>query len=322
VIEMQVDWRRELCKHSDVRNFNTFRKENKEALPCLYKFFRPTYHAIRNLELKQIYLAEPRSFNDPLDSRMAFSKQEMYYTAIQMPLFEGYRNEINSLLGDCFKCSFEDIEKLPEKSEALIGFITTMNHNYSDDTFIGNLTDTRNFFRVSCFSERADSSPMWGYYADDHKGFCVKYDFSKLDDEDILNFIYPVVYSDKPHSSGALIYIKKYIDDYKNGTLDEQYTDIIDLGVWASIIKASEWHHEHEWRLIISDINRSKYFNHTFQVPIPARCIDSIILGVNTENLVKEHLTDIAKKHEAKLHESVFVPNSYKMETSLLHDYK
>ena len=46
---------------------------------------------------------------------------------------------------------------------------------------------------VACFSERCDSSAMWGYYSADHKGMCIGYDLRELIDK---FGIMPVIYSE------------------------------------------------------------------------------------------------------------------------------
>jgi len=305
------------CKN--VNDFNVFRKKHRRKLPSLYKFSKPTYHAIRNLELKQIYLSQPKDFNDPMDSKMAFTKQEMYYSLIQSPLLLTPKGSIKDVF---LTRSFEEFENMPNKPNDVSWVVDCINQNYNNKNFIENYVETRNFFRISCFTERVDSSPMWSYYTDDHKGFCVKYNFTKLYDENILNYLYPVGYSETPCCSGSLIGIKKHIDDYKNGCLDMQWADYIDLAAWACVIKATEWKHENEWRFVISQIYIDEYFNKSYQVAIPARCIERIILGVKTETIIKEHLTEIAKTHKAELYQADFIPNSYKMDMIKLYSPK
>ena len=48
---------------------------------------------------------------------------------------------------------------------------------------------------VSCFSEVNDSIVIWSHYANNHKGFCLEYDFKSLGFNDIrATSLCPVIY--------------------------------------------------------------------------------------------------------------------------------
>ena len=55
---------------------------------------------------------------------------------------------------------------------------------------------------VASFSETWESIPMWSYYANSHKGVCIKYDFELLDKENdehnhIKTSLHKVLYSEQ-----------------------------------------------------------------------------------------------------------------------------
>ena len=61
---------------------------------------------------------------------------------------------------------------------------------------------------VACFSETKESILMWSHYADNHKGFCVEYDFKELGiSNPFARFIFPVIYTD------TIFDMKDYLPD-------------------------------------------------------------------------------------------------------------
>jgi hypothetical protein len=44
----------------------------------------------------------------------------------------------------------------------------------------GAIASLRNNIKITCFSEELFSMPMWSHYANNHKGFCIEYDFTRL----------------------------------------------------------------------------------------------------------------------------------------------
>ena len=55
----------------------------------------------------------------------------------------------------------------------------------------------KNCYTIVSFSETYDNELMWAHYADFSKGFCIGYDFSNLDDNDLLSVCtLPVEYND------------------------------------------------------------------------------------------------------------------------------
>lgn len=54
--------------------------------------------------------------------------------------------------------------------------------------------DFRKEFLTGCLSENLNCIPLWGYYANDCKGFCIEYDFNAV--FDLYNLL-PVIYTDR-----------------------------------------------------------------------------------------------------------------------------
>jgi hypothetical protein len=84
-------------------------------------------------------------------------------------------------------------------------------------------------FRASCFCEDVDNMKMWYFYAKEYSGFCVEYDFSKLNDANIK----PVIYIDKKFQAKDFSY-----PFYET----EMFLPML--------LKNSCWKDEKEWRFI------------------------------------------------------------------------
>ncbi len=81
-------------------------------------------------------------------------------------------------------------------------------------------------FRVTCLSQKMDSSLMWSHYANKHYGFCLEYDFTatvSYQPNDLLTaqlMLFPVHYSDeRPLLSKALFDTKNLFNYKKNNML-------------------------------------------------------------------------------------------------------
>lgn len=80
-------------------------------------------------------------------------------------------------------------------------------------------------FYVACFCEDYTSVPMWSYYSDYHKGFCIEYAI-----EDFEQCIFPVIYLDNK---------KIDIDDITIPRMQKNLSE-----------KDMHWSVENEWRLL------------------------------------------------------------------------
>lgn len=114
-------------------------------------------------------------------------------------------------------------------------------------------------FYLACFCEEYTSVPMWSYYSDYHKGFCIEYAI-----EEFEQCIFPVIYSEK-----------KQID-FDDITIPVMQNNLS--------IKDMQWAVENEWRLLEPrPIHSGKGLK--MKQPIPV----GIYLGVSSnENPVLE----------------------------------
>jgi len=94
------------------------------------------------------------------------------------------------------------------------------------------LDQIKNFGIIS-FSELNNNSTMWGHYSDDHRGFCLGFEF-------------------EPKPEAFSVYKVNYNDELPNFDLNNLWT--IKGTASALYTKGVEWAHEKEWRNIITDI--------------------------------------------------------------------
>jgi hypothetical protein len=121
----------------------------------------------------------------------------------------------------------------------------------------------RRYSRVACFTPERKSILMWSHYAASHTGYCIEYNTRKFEDG-LLDFIYPVIYSNKRFDSTDL---------FKLGNREKTNTILNHI-----IYKAKEWEYENEWRIIFPEIfieeNKSDYLQ-------LRNSISAIYLGCN-----------------------------------------
>lgn len=141
--------------------------ENKDSI-VVYSFRRFNEYTLSDLVDRKIMVCHPSKMNDPFDSTITLWGSEKYLNKI---------------------CSNDEKEKyIPFFSRALDyfrirSFVANRTTYDIDDSILKNIL-------------------MWSFYADEHKGFCIRYRFSKhfilWNDRDKLHRlrIFPVTYVD------------------------------------------------------------------------------------------------------------------------------
>lgn len=119
-------------------------------------------------------------------------------------------------------------------------------YNKIDEMIKGLYIQLSKVIGVSCFSTTSDSILMWSHYADKHRGICIEYDFSLLEQlENINAFLLPVIYS----TERPLLPIDKL--DLENGqATQESVMRIMPDLIRAILTKSKFWDYENEWRFI------------------------------------------------------------------------
>jgi hypothetical protein len=149
------------CEYDESMDF--CRKNMRIVIPeKLYKYTPINKHSVENLQNSQLYLNNPRDFNDPFDCLLP--------------------------KGQAIECLFR------ENAKKLNIDVTKARDDFYEN--INQLIDET--IRVGCLSEICPTKTiMWSHYGNSHRGMCLEYDFSKCTDSD-CNIIRPVMYSNAP----------------------------------------------------------------------------------------------------------------------------
>jgi Protein of unknown function (DUF2971) len=152
----------------------------------------------------------------------------------------------------------------------------------------------RRSFSVLSLSEDPSSILMWSHYADNHKGFCIQYDFSESSEtSDLRRYCFPVLYR------------KKLIDATKYMQKPTETNPL--FGQFMSLIKSDEWKYEKEWRIIYAFGSSLAKFEH--RMPKPS----AIILGshISKENCLA--IKDYCNGRGIRVKKAELSPKEFRM---------
>ena len=231
----------------------------------LYRYRGNVGNIIDEIENDHVYMAPISELNDPFDSSYAISFEETCQLTKNIMYFHLSAYFLDN--SSWYKEFDGYIRSMPDESITLIkyaelvsDFAKKRGENIKPLTIcrvyymrcIRTPTQKREFGKVACFSETWESIPMWSYYADSHKGVCMKYEFSLLDKSDITC-------KNICESLQKVWYSQHRFLDTENG--------------FTPFVKSLEWSHEQEWRLFRESDEKYLY--------IP--CLTEIYFGMNSK---------------------------------------
>ena len=231
------------------------KKKTKAALrKYVYYFFRQccnvnydkfefySFRPISNYLLESLYensitLTDPIEFNDPLDPLLL--QQFLYFInhseTRNDKLFYEYQREVFS------KVRIRSLTRaipLPKKEECEVLPLTA------------NLKEVNYTY-------------MWGYYANFHKGICIKY-------------VFPKEFTETYHNEYVLsIQEVQYLLTYDPSKDTFNFAE-------AFAAKSDFWSHEHECRLVYFHSKNDEKF---VSIPLPEGCMTELYLGLRTSQL-------------------------------------
>ncbi|MDU7337823.1 MAG: DUF2971 domain-containing protein [Clostridium sp.] len=147
------------------------------------------------------------------------------------------------LSGDANDFSIKELNDIKEKFNQLSNEAMVKSRKLIDEQF-----------RITCLSERMDSSLMWSHYANKHYGFCLEYDFTATLIErrypDLLPtqlMLFPVIYTEnRPLLSKVMFSGKAMMQMIKTKKLPPDFLEKLMLGL---LCKSQDWSYEKEWRV-------------------------------------------------------------------------
>lgn len=228
----------------------------------LYRYRKNNKFLIDEIKNDHVYLAPIKKLNDPFDSSFAMSFDEALQqrTSIEhylLKCFFLHQEKWYSTVKSNLQSQLDQeitLDAFSNKIATLIkdagGFFPASAIAKNIYALSSSLTPKRNVCgRVACFSETWDSIPMWSYYAENHTGVCLKYDFSLLDRNNI--------------SHQTILESLRKVWYSQNRPIDLD-------GTFSPYVKSLQWAHEQEWRLF------KKFGSEYISTP----CLTEIYLGV------------------------------------------
>lgn len=189
----------------------------------LYKYrdWSNDYHK-RILTEREIYFTNVRAFNDPLDDAISLRWDLLtpdQFADIQAFAFKGKNKKVS------------DHDLSNYRTNAFNEF-SEMTSADKQDLIKNHKTQSQDRVGVLSLSFVPDSNPMWAYYANNHKGFCIGFDAKRVEEYDPDNFgLFNVKYAANfPNLLPSIDNTKNFID--------------------SLCTKSANWSHEEEARFL------------------------------------------------------------------------
>ena len=163
--------------------------------------------------------------------------------------------------------------------------------NWQTDYIEGYLNLFKNQTLVSCFSSEVDNNmPMWAHYANNHKGYCIKY--SVLNP----NSIFPVLYEPVRIKSSVIVthLISEMHETYKQ-KLKEPTKDFYKYFTYfylSLICKHKFWEYEKEYRLLYPSIGNNESVGKLIDLSKVGLDIDAIYIGYKCD---EQYVSELIK---------------------------
>jgi Protein of unknown function (DUF2971) len=181
--------------------------------PCsLFKYRAFDRNALQTLIDAKVWIAAPKSFNDPFDCRFYIYREHSDEELL------AHLNDCAESRGDTRRFTLEDI---PQERPHFKRALATLEEGVRNAGLF-------------CLAATPFEPLMWAHYADGHRGFCIEYE--RRPDNDL-------------GASGCskVIYVDPTFPIFRGLDFFRQPEDVL-RGILTC--KAGSWSYEHEWRLI------------------------------------------------------------------------
>lgn len=279
----------------------------------LYRFRSCKARTIDELDHNKLSFSPAHVMNDDFDGLLYFDKAYIKAELINAMtpqkiggLFERLRLEIvpaeiqKHIPAEILQHRLESLTKLtPDEVNSLLNRFWDYATNEYDKrmSFLSQVTQNQ---KIVSLSTEVSSPAMWGYYADDGKGFALSYDLREPAFVDYC--IVPVIYSDERLNATQYAtwlfqqqIMKSILIDSNTVGLYPLFQQMIPcpdnfMSTKVLIHKATNWRHEKEWRLIYYEKNSlaNEKFPHIIKKP------SGIYLGRNISSIHEKILCHIA----------------------------
>lgn len=222
----------------------------------IYKFRKFNDYSVANLRDDTVWLCSTDQYNDPYECSASIDEERISSASMRLDADKYFFDRLPPGLSPD---ELRDLRAAADPRRAFVymqlrkeptvdpGSINTLVselfaasasiHSKSVADFVSTIQKGT---KVCSFSDRNDSTVMWGHYADSHRGFCIGYDLTSIRRDDIRRrMLFPVVYSND------LFDVTQYIEkSMEGGPFNNLYGQI------AATRKSADWAYEQEWRLV------------------------------------------------------------------------
>lgn len=219
-----------------------------------------------------------------------------------------------------FQMSSEQKNKIPEnrQKEILEGEIQKIRDGVSPNYLEYMISNQRkrinSQFGIISFSERWDSSIMWAHYSQSHEGFCVGFnDEHEFFHTDANSFL-----------KGKRATVKvEYSERRLKVPITNDHPDFF-ANSWRLLgLKSLDWSYEKEVRTIIllsqkDQFIETEHSKSIYLFKIPKEAIGEIIVGLKTEQSLKNRLITFAKTHDIKIFETKLSQDKFNLDRNVI----
>jgi hypothetical protein len=231
----------------------------------LYKYSSFGANTLRVLTRDQVYYANPRVFNDPLDCNptieVDIEATEAAKIFVKMLTDQNGRSEALRRLAGLRQKSRECAEFYGDSNVEAF-YLDMLRSELADQ-----LGTEMSRFGVLSLGVKWDCPLMWSHYADHHRGVCIEYST----EEHMCTDIRPICYT-KPR----LIKLSLLVD-WKVNVSHRAADEIRSIYFFN---KAKPWKYEHEWRVLNSQVGLEDSPFHIKAIYFGLRCEEVVITAI------------------------------------------
>jgi hypothetical protein len=204
----------------------------------VYKYLRVDRNTLSLLIFHELYFSNPvKDFNDPFDFRIRADFTQLFEEVAKDEQRDPKKPRQLGLGGDLSSM----------ESSEFVGLNSSMNKLFFDK--IG----------VCCFSSKNDDILMFSHYADQHRGICLGFSSSILEQ----NFSRP----EKSNKFQKVEYVSEFPDLKLGSSNMHEITRLYSM-------KSKQWEYEEEYRLLVHDGRGSREF--------PKNALREVVFGCAT----------------------------------------
>lgn len=278
---------------------------------------------LENYLKQKVWLTPLKEFNDPFDGKFMLKGFTPEYVLNNPSLFNHFLKQHQehgepNLTADDLKaklCTPEFEKIFTQQSQ--------QQHQMVKDTFSNH--------GALCLTPQNNNIPMWAYYANDHKGYCVEFtvDFSYIQKHAAIdpNMLADFMHDIKTGTSILSFQLKEHGQEFvfakvsysrKIPTIDlealfkitNEYKQTEYLVKNSVGVKLSDWDHENEYRLIANSNSRNcEPMNLQYYAPFLK--VTGIIMGVCIEKENEEKIRKLCKAYGIRLYKAVCSESAY-----------